>query len=292
METGLFFALLSAGTFGGSLIFLRRGVHLTGESFTAVQIGLFIGTLLFAFLLSVSAEWGKVWSVSWQGFLLLGTAGIIHYIVGRLLAYTSVRLIGANKTNVMLKTSSLYAVTFGVIFLNESLTVFLVLGVLCIIAGVTLVGFEKEGEISKIRSKAILSALSAALFWGISGVLIKAALGEIGSPFAAAFISYFVAFILGAGFLFRKGQREQLIRLRRTALIPLVISGVLISTGQLFRFIALSYSPVSIVQPLLSTDVFFVFLFSFLLNRKIEVFTWKIFIGLVLTLAGAVLLSR
>lgn len=286
MEIGLVFALLSALCFGVGPVFLRRGVSQAGESFSAVLISAFIGIILFSFWLPFTGEWSKLWSLSLQGFILLGTAGIIHFVVGRLLYYSSVRLIGANKASPLIQTGSFYAVIFGILFLNESLTIFLIPGVLCIAAGATLVSVGKEVKIAKMQSKGILNGLGAALCWGISGVLIRSVIEEIGSPSAAAFVSYIVALPVVAGLLLRQEQRDQLTQLRRASLVPLVISGIFISIAQLLRYTALSYSPVSVVQPVIGTSVLFVFFLSFLINRNIEVFTRKVFAGIVATVVG------
>lgn len=289
MEVGLIFALLAATCFAGSHVFVRRGVHQAGESFSAVPISLFIGVFFFAVSLLFTWGWGRFWSLSWQGFVLLAAGGIIHFVAGRLLSYSCIRLIGANKAGAILRTVPFYAIVFSIIFLNESLTTFIILGVLCIVGGATLVTIEKEEKISKMQAKGILAGLGGAFCWGISPVLIKPAIMEIGSPFAAAFISYVAACLVIPGFLAHKGQRDQLIQIQRASLIPLIISGALVSIAQLFRYVALSYSPVSVVTPLMGTSVLFVFLFSFLLNREIEVFTWKVFTGMLATVVGAYL---
>lgn len=238
----------------------------------------------------ITADWDKLWSLSWRGLILLGTAGITHFILGRLLSYSCFRLIGANRGGAILRTQIFYPVILGIVLLKEPLTSFLVFGVLCIAIGVTLVSLEKGGEVPGIQvKKGILAGLGGALFWGSSGVLIKPVIEEIGSPYAAAFISYVVASLVIAGFLFSQGRREQLSQLDRQSLIPFIIGGVLTAAAQLFRYIALSYSPVSLVDPLISTSSLFIFIFSFLINRNIEVFTWKVFAGVAVTIAGTFL---
>lgn len=298
MEIGIVFALLSAVFFGASDIFLRRGVLKAGEPYTAVLISLFTGVLLFLLVIAFTAQWGKVWSLSWQvGGLLVG-AGIIHFIMGRFMYYDSIRLIGANRASPISKIDVLTSVVLGIIILSESLTISLALGVLCIIPGVILASSERQGagtegrsETYQMQLRGVLSGLGAGLSWGSSGILIKPAVREIGSPLVGAFISYVAATLITVSLLFRKRQQEQLVRLNRSSLIPLVIAGVLSSAGQLLRFFGLSYSPVSLVQPLISTQVLYVLIFSFLLNRNIEVFTWKVIMGMVLVVAGAFLLS-
>lgn len=290
MELGLIFALLSAVGFAASAVFVRKGVYQAGESFSAVPITIFVGTIFFSVSLLFTAGWSKVWSFSWQELVLLGAAGIMHFVIGRFLAYNCIRLIGANKSSPLLQTSPFYAVTSGILFLNEPLTIFLVLGVLCIVAGPTLVSIGKESGFSRIPGIAITSGLGAAFFWGISGVLVRPVVEEVGSPLAATFVSYVAASLIVAGILFCKGQREQLIQLRHTSITPLVISGLFVSVAQLLRYIALSYSPVGVVTSLIGTSGLFIFLFSFLLNRNIEVFTRKALAGIATTVIGTFLL--
>ncbi len=290
MEVGAIFALVAAVCFGGNQVFVKRGTSRTGESVSAVFVTVFVGMLLLLLVLLFTGEWGKIWSLSWQGFALLAASGIVHFVAGRFLNYSCVRLIGANKTGAILRTSLVYAVAFGIIFLNEPLTAFLILGVLCIGAGVTLISFEKEGKIAGIQGKGIVYGLIGGFCYGISGVLAKPAIAEISSPFAAVFVSYAAACLLLACFLFSKEQREPLTQLNRQSFNLLAISGVFVTVAQLLRYIAFSYSPVSVVAPLTGTNVLFVLLFSFLLNRKIEVFTWKVFAGIAATVAGTALL--
>jgi len=289
MEIGLIITLLSAVVFAGGNVLTRKGVYHAGESFTGVFISIFVGVLFFALLTLFSGAWHRLLSLSWQGFTLLGVAGIIHFVLGRYLAYDCFRFIGVNRGSVILRSSNFYAVILGILFLKEPVTPFLVLAVLCVTAGVTLVSVERGDEVSKLPSRGVLAGLGGAFCWGTSGVLIKPVIEEIGSPLAAAFISYIAAFLVVAGFLFGRGQRKQLTQLHREALVPLVISAILIAVAQLLRYLALSYSPVSVVSPLIGTSSLFVFFLSFLLNRNIEVFSWRVFIGIVVTVVGTFL---
>jgi len=298
MEIGIIFAILVAVSFGASDIFIRRGMLKAGESYTAVLIGLLIGIVLFSLMISFNAEWDRVWALSWQEIGLLVGAGLIHYVGGRFLYYFSIRLIGANKGSAISKTDVLTAVVLGIIILHESLTIPLVLGVLCILPGVILVSTEKQAanvggqsNTPEIQVKGILGSLGAGLCWGTSGVLIRPAVRIIGSPFIGVLVSYVTAALILSGFLFRRRQRGQLVHLNLSALTPITIAGVFTSAANLFRYTALSYSPVSLVRPIESTYILYLLLFSFLFNRKLEVFTWKVIAGMLLVVAGTVILS-
>ena len=147
---------------------------------------------------------------------------------------------------------------------------------------------EKQRGVSGTEFKGILTALGAALCWGITPVLIKPAVEEIGSPSVGAFVSYIAASIVMAFFFLRRQHRQQMVQPRFfAALILLVIGGIVLSMGQLFNYTALGHSPASMVSPLVCTNALFVLLFSFLLNRNIEVFTLKVILGMVVMVIGA-----
>ena len=298
MENGLIITLISAVFFSLQGIFVRRVVYITKESFTPTATSVFLGVVFFAASISVSGEWSKLWSLSGQGVILLGAAGIIHFVAGRSLVYNAFRLIGANKAGALSRTNPIYAVMFGVIFLNELLTISLILGVLCIVTGAILIGLEKESVsgvghsgFSGTEAKGILAALGGAVFFGTSAVLIRPVVEEVGSPFIGAFVSYAAASVVMAFFFVKRGNRQQMARLHLfpSAIIYLLAGGILISVAQLLRYTALVYSPASIVVPLLGTSVLFTFFLSLLINRKIEVFTIKIISGIVCVLAGTFL---
>lgn len=294
-ENSLIIILISAVFFSIQGICVRRAVYITKESFTSTATSTFLGVIFFAASVSVSGEWSKLWSLSGQGVILLGAAGIIHFVAGRLLVYNAFRLIGANKAGALSRTNPIYAVMFGVIFLNESLTIFLVLGVLCIVTGAVLIGLEKESVsgvgrsgFSSTEAKGILAALGGAVCFGTSAVLIRPVVEEVGSPFIGAFVSYVAASVVMAFFFVKRGNRQQMARLRLfpSAIIYLMTGGISISIAQLLKYTALVYSPASIVVPLLSISVLFAFFLSLLINRKIEVFTLKVISGILCVLAG------
>ena len=113
---------------------------------------------------------------------------------------------------------------------------------------------------------------------------------EIVSPYAAAFVSYAVGFALVTIILFGKRRKIQLFQLSRSYLIVVAFAGVLALVAQVLRYAALNLSPVSVVTPLMGTLVLFTFILSFVINRKIEVFTWRVFVGILTVLVGTALL--
>ena len=291
MELGVILAMLAAISFAVAGVVIRRAAYQSEETSPGAAISVFVGTPLFLLVLPVTVDWNLFCSLSWQVFAVLGIVGILQFVLGRHLIFNAIRLIGANKALAVSRTNTLFVVIFGVIFLKESLTALLILGVLGIMVGAWLVSYEREKETSRLQARGVLFSLGGALSIAIASVLVKSVIAEVGSPYAAAFISYSAAFLLWSILLLRKEQRAQILRLSRSSLVLLVIAGVLVLIGQLLRYAAISYSPISVVQPLMATVVLFTLLFSFLVNRKIDVFNRKVVTGIILVVAGACLLS-
>jgi drug/metabolite transporter (DMT)-like permease len=300
MDTGLILALVAAVSFSAGIVLVRKTAGEAGESFSVTAISIFVGIPFFAIAIIISGEWSQLLTISWRALALLGSAGIIHFIIGRLLGYNSFRLIGANRATIYTNTNRFYAVLFSVLFLKESITVFIVLGVLLMFAGAALITTEKksttekkEKRLSRNEVKGILLALGAALCWGITPVLIKPGVEEIGSSSAGAFVSYCTAAIVMGLLLLNGPRRKQLTQLPlKKSMLPMAIAGAFTAGGQLLYYTALGQSPASVVTPLLSIQILFIFFFSFLINRKIELFTPKVFIGMAATVAGTFLLFQ
>jgi drug/metabolite transporter (DMT)-like permease len=299
MDTGLILALIAAVTFAAGIVMVRKTAGEAGESFSVTAMSIFVGIPFFAIAVLASGEWHKLLTVSGRALALLATAGVIHFIIGRLLGYNSFRLIGANRATPFTMTNRFYTVLFSVLFLRESLTIFIVLGVLYMFAGAALISTERKspekkgGKLSRAEVKGILLALGAALCWGITPVLIKPGVEEIGSSSAGAFVSYATAAIVMGCLLLNGQRRKQLTQLPlKNSILPMAVAGIFTATGQLLNYTALGKSPASVVTPLLSIQILFIFFFSLLVNRKIELFTWKVVLGMAATVAGTVLLFQ
>jgi drug/metabolite transporter (DMT)-like permease len=297
MPNGLFIALFGAISWAINSVLVRRLSSRTGESFTTTAASIYFGVPFFAIVLTLAGDWSTLATVSLRAFILLVAAGVVQLLVGRWLNYYAFQQIGANKAGPLTATTPLYAVIFAVVFLNESLTAFLAVGVLCIMAGVALITGEKrstglsEKPVSRDkRIKGILAALGAALCYGTSSVAVKAAITETGSPYASIFI-YFVSAAFFTSFLLIGSRRRQEISGFRAngGLVALAFIVVFGTLSQLFINVALNYSPASRVIPLYSTNVLLVFLISYLFNSKMETFTVRIFLGMLAVVLGAFL---
>jgi drug/metabolite transporter (DMT)-like permease len=300
MDTGLILGLASAVVFAVGIVLVRKTAGEAGEAFSVTALSIFTGIVFFTVAIFASGDWTKLQMVSWHALAFLAVAGVIHFIIGRLLAYESYRLIGANRATPFNQTSPLYTLVLSLIFLKEQITVYIILGMLCMLAGVFLISQEKKSiadeknkDTSRKTAKGILLALGAALCWGITPILIKPGVEDIGSSADAAFISYVSAAIVMGLVLINQPRRRQMTQLSlKKNILPMVLAGVFTAGGQFLYYAALGQSPANVIAPLLSIQVVFIFFLSWLINRKIELFTPKIIIGMAAAVAGTFLLFR
>jgi drug/metabolite transporter (DMT)-like permease len=296
---GQFFALLSAVSISGGNVFIRKAVFRIGEPNGAFYISHFIGIIIFSLALAFSGDAGQLTTLSGKALASLVGAGILGGVMARWLLFFSLRIIGANLASPLLNTSIIVAVIMGVMLMGDSVTSGKISGIVLIVIGVMLISTEGGDSQALSKSitrrdmiKGIVSALSAGICWGISPVLSKTAIDEGNSPIIAAFVVNATSIVLVLAILLRYGERRKLSKVDRGAFSPVLFSSILASMALFFRYWALEYSPVSVVQPLNSTASLFTIFLSFIVNRKIEVFTWKIIVGAVLVVSGVFLIFQ
>jgi drug/metabolite transporter (DMT)-like permease len=280
-----------------AFLYVRKAIFWSGESYTPVPISCFIGLVFFGVAVLATGQVGHILQLSWLGALLLVIAGVIHFFLGRISAYRGTRLVGANISGPITNCQTPITVALGVIFLSEPLSVFLVIAAVLVVAGIILLGMMEEGQIAgrKItRSdlwKGILLSAGGTICWGVSPLLVKMALGGGVSPQAGALISYVAASIVVGFSLFNVENRQKLVKLNRNALGAIVAASLLLAGAQFMRYVAIDMGSVSLVTPVLSsTGTVFLLPFSLLINRKIEIFNFKVILGTVLITAGVLLI--
>jgi drug/metabolite transporter (DMT)-like permease len=291
METGFLFAILTAAAFALSQVMIRRATYQSEESFTAVAVSALIGTPIFVILLTIFGEWSAFISFTWSQYILLAAAGLVHLIIARFLFFNSTRIIGANPTVAITRTSIVFSVVFGVVFLGESVTVLQGFAALIIMVGAILTNTEITRTTFRISTKGLLMGFGTAISSATSAALIRPVMQETDAVYAATFVMYLTAYVAILLILMSsRKQRTFVLHQDRRTFIILALSAVILVAGHLCRFTALQHSPVSIVQPIIATIVIFVLLFSWMANRRIDVFNWRVIAGIVMVLLGVYLI--
>jgi drug/metabolite transporter (DMT)-like permease len=188
------------------------------------------------------------------------------------------------------------AVFLGVVVLGEIVTLQMYLGILLILVGVGLVGWNpwqsrySKTSFSNIGAKGILLGVGAGACYGISPLMIKMALNSFSSPLAAVLISFVGAAVVHALFHVKGNKRELLLTMDRGTFWWFSLSGLLVVFAQISRFFALSMAPISVISPLFDISPILVIMLSFIFNRKLEVFNKTVIFSAVIVVIGSLLL--
>jgi drug/metabolite transporter (DMT)-like permease len=287
LESGPVFAILTAVSFAVTQILVRRATYLSEESFTPLAISMMVGTPIFALLVTFNGEWQALRMLPCQHYLMLAAAGMVHLIIARYLFFNSTRIIGANTTAAITRTSVIFSIILGVAFLGESLTTQQIIAALFIMFGAVLTTTEISRRTFRISTSGLLMGLGTALCSAGSAALIRPVMQETDAVYAATLLMYLTAFlVIMVIIIVNPKQRHYVFQQDFSTYFILSAGAVFLVVGHICRFSALMYSPISVVQPLVATIVIFVLFFSWIINRRIDVFNWRVIAGIIMVLAG------
>lgn len=137
-------------------------------------------------------------------------------------------------------------------------------------------------------AEGVFFALLNAAAFGTSPILIRSALSGTGLGILGALVSYLAAAIVLLPSLALPGQISSLQQMDRATVRWFILGAVTVFSAQMFRFLALSVAPASVVTPLQRTGIVFTLFFAWLINRRTESFNPTVILGIVLSLLGAV----
>jgi drug/metabolite transporter (DMT)-like permease len=307
---GVIFSLLAAVSFGINNATVRRGV-ITGTVTQVVVVSMPIGLAMFLIVAAASGQLFEIGRFSPASALLLASAGVIHFVIGRYCGYRSIQAMGANLASPVQQWSLLVTLTLAVVFLRETLDILKIFGIALMVLGPAMIVSARSGRKARSVPPAATSAAPAAapkkftprlaegyffgilccLCWGSSPILVRAGLDGTGLALAGGVISYTAACLAVAVILLLPRARRDYAGIKRGNVIWFVWIGVTVCISQIFMYLAMAIAPVTVVQPLMRFASVFATLFSWILNRDYEIFDAGVLSAIGVSMLGAVALS-
>ena len=130
----------------------------------------------------------------------------------------------------------------------------------------------------------------AAAAWGVGPVLMRSAMGDSGLGILGGMTAYLAPSVLLVLGLFIPGVLRQTMSIDPSAQKWFLLSTLNSFVANVFRFMALSLAPVSVVIPLVRTGVIFTIFFNLAVNRQTESFDPMVIMGILVSVTGAVIL--
>ncbi len=278
-------ALCAALSYAVSGIAAKRGMrYSTPITVTLVSVTIHAVTLSTAVLLT-----GGIPSVPGWVLFLFALAGTLQPII-RLFTYLGIFYVGAARGTTLRGAHPLFSTLLAVLFLGEQITLPVITGTLLIVAGITLISWQRETQLTSFRWWHVGYPLAAALLAGISHPLRRYALGLANEPLYLAAIIGVVAWPWLASYAAFPSKGERPVW-NRKAMGPFLVAGTFETLGIVFVIVALSVGPVVVVSPIVATGPMWVLLGSWLFLRGIEQINLRIVLGTACVIIGTVAIS-
>jgi uncharacterized membrane protein len=287
------FALVTCFSYATDTFLVRQGLVRTPQPMVATVITLSVNFAFFAvlFLLFVPAHYVRLDRI--YPFII---AGILAPGAARAFSYRGIEKLGLSINTPIVNAEILFAVTLAVLFLDEPVTLPMVAGIVSVVTGLVLLGYEtgrrrESGTARRIEYRYLVFPIMASLFYAMSVFFRKLGLNAVSSPILGAAFTSGTSWCIFMIALLKGGNRKALFEVKKQSLVYFLLGGVTTCIGWFALFTALSIGKVSIVTPIATSYSLVTLLLSYVFLRRVELITPKIVVATILVVGGVVLLS-
>ena len=283
-DTAVLFALGTALAFACADMGMRAGLQHT-DPFVGSLISRFVGILTLITLIGLS---GASFPPLGENYLWIAVAGVFNPGLFTIFFMFGIAKIGVARAAPIKGSSPLFAAVLAMIFLGERPEWYHLGGVVLIVAGIMLVSSGRtEGRWRRIDA---LWPIGAAVSSAIGSVFWRKALPSFPDPLPAALVGLISAFTLVLVYTVVLTPGKIPIGIRK-AWKPFMLVGIVAAFGQFFFAAALQRAEIFRMIPIIQTSPLITIVFALIFLRSVELITWRVPAGAVLTVTGAVLVS-
>ena len=134
---GVLLGLSAAAGFGTTPVFARLGLQYMRPT-TGTLVSVMVGTAI-AMAMAFALHWEVIFSLSGVAFLWFLLSGTVNFPIGRLLSFTSVRLVGVSRSTPIVGSFPLFATVLAITIGGETISIPILLGTISIMGGLTLI---------------------------------------------------------------------------------------------------------------------------------------------------------
>lgn len=280
------FAFASAFFAGVTSILAKIGVK-DVDSNVATAIRTIIVLIFSWIMVFIIGSQSTIVNIDGKTFLFLILSGLSTG--GSWLCYFKALQLGdVNKVVPIDKSSTILTMILAFIFLNEKITINMVIGMIGIAIGTYLMIQKKEKSEKIVKRKAwLIYALLSALFASLTSILGKVGIENVESNLGTA-IRTIVVLVMAWIIVFATKKQRDIKRIDKRSLIFLILSGVATGASWLCYYKALQDGLASIVVPIDKLSILVTVLFAYIFLK--EKLSKKSLLGLILIVVGTLLL--
>ena len=280
------FAFASAFFAGVTSILAKIGVK-DVDSHVATAIRTIIVLIFSWIMVFIIGSQSTIVNIDGKNFLFLILSGLSTG--GSWLCYFKALQLGdVNKVVPIDKSSTILTMILAFIFLNEKITINMVIGMIGIAIGTYLMIQKKEKAEKIVKRKAwLIYALLSALFASLTSILGKVGIENVESNLGTA-IRTIVVLVMAWIIVFATKKQRDIKKIDKRSLIFLILSGVATGASWLCYYKALQDGLASIVVPIDKLSILVTVLFAYIFLK--EKLSKKSLLGLILIVVGTLLL--
>lgn len=295
MDVGMVsLAILAAAGWGAGSPLSKLGMENGGSPY---QVALTVVTISgAAYWAALAVRGADILSLApWVIGLFLVT-GVFATAFARILTFEGVERLGSSINSAGINTRPVWASILAVIFLGETVTPQMGVGILVVVVGLMFVAFSEGGDLSGWEPHNLVFPLGAAVAFGTGSVIRRFAFTSTNiTPLQGAALNETAGLVGILAFLAIQNPGLEEFRgalaAPRKAYAFFAGSAFMNAFALLALFEALSRGPVVVVDPLSSPTSLFAILFTFIFLRQIERVTRRLLLGALLVITGVVLIT-
>lgn len=282
----LIYAFGSAFFAGITSILAKVGIKEV-DSHVATAIRTIIVLIFSWIMVFVIGSQSTIVNIDGKTFLFLILSGLSTG--GSWLCYFKALQLGdVNKVVPIDKSSTILTMVLAFIFLNEKITINMIIGMIGIAVGTYLMIQKKQGVEKIVKGKAwLIYALLSALFASLTSILGKFGVENIESNLGTA-IRTIVVLIMAWILVFATKKQRDIRKIDKMSLIFIVLSGIATGASWLCYYRALQEGLASVVVPIDKLSILVTILFAYIFLK--EKLSKKSILGLIFIVTGTLLL--
>lgn len=282
----LLYALGSALFAGMTAVLAKTGIKNTDSNLaTALRtVIVLLFSWLMVFVVGSQHTIGEISAVSLTFLILSGGATGASWLC----YFKALQLGNVNKVAPIDKSSTILTILFAFLFLGETPTVWMGVGIILLAVGTYLMIQRRESEPTDVKSKSwLFYAVLSAVFAALTSILGKIGIQGIESNLGTA-IRTVVVLVMAWGIVLFQKKYVLIKDIDKKSWIFLMLSGLATGLSWLCYYRALQEGKASLVVPIDKLSIVVSIAFSRIFLK--EKLSGKAFAGLLLIIAGTMLL--
>ncbi len=278
-------AAAAALLFGVLAVAIRVALRTAPDPDAGSLITTLVAGLVCVVVAAALGEWGRVpWHETWPFFV----AGIVTPGISQLLFTRAVDLIGPSRTTILVGISPVLSAVIAIALLGEPLRAALVFGTFLVVAGTTMLAWERGGWRGLVSLGTGLGVLAAILFSARDNFVRWAERGDTVPGVVAATCSLTAATVT---ILVVVSVQGNVVSRARLVARPFLVGGLAYGGAYACLLAAFDHGRVTVVTPLYATESLWAVVISAVVLRRTERVGVRLAAASLLVVAGGALIG-